>query len=197
MSSQTATIFPRTASEGHELAGMHGEMLRFANMQLRDRSLAEDAVQEAFAAALANRRRFEGRAALRTWVFAILKNKIVDAMRDRWRKGKLDLDATGEYDGDLDKLFKPNGTWQPHERPADWGDPEQALESSRFWQVLEQCMAELPPATAQVFAMREFLELEVEEICMELQITPSNCWVILHRARMGLRRSLEKRGLGR
>lgn len=172
---------------------MRNEMLRFAFLQLRDRSLAEDVVQDAFAAALANRDRFQGRSSARTWVFAILKNKIVDALRDRRRHGKVELDREAEHDTDFDVLFKRSGMWRRDEMPANWGDPEQELENSQFWQVLELCMTKLPPATARVFSMREFLELEVEDICKELGITTSNCWVILHRARMSLRLCLEQR----
>jgi RNA polymerase sigma-70 factor, ECF subfamily len=179
--------------DGSSLAEMRSDLLRFAMLQLRDRGLAEDVVQETFAAALANGERFQGRSSARTWVFAILKNKIVDALRDRWRTGKVELDQEAEHDSDFDVLFKPNGMWQRDERPADWGDPEQALENVQFWTVLEICMTRLPAATARVFTMRELLELEVEEICKELGITTSNCWVILHRARMSLRLCLEQR----
>lgn len=179
--------------DGAYLASMRGELLRFAVLQLRDRSLAEDVVQDAFAAALANRERFQGRSSARTWVFAILKNKIIDALRDRWRTGKVELDSEAEHDADFEVLFKRSGMWQRDERPSDWGDPEQTLENNRFWELLELCMTKLPPATARVFSMREFLEIEVQEICKELGITTSNCWVILHRARMSLRLCLEQR----
>lgn len=181
------------ALDGATLAAMRSDLLRFALLQLRDRVLAEDVVQEAFVAALANRDRFQGRAAARTWVFAILKNKIVDALRDRWRNGKVELDQEADHDADFDVLFKQNGMWKRDEMPHAWGDPEQALENSQFWEVLELCMTRLPPATARVFSMREFLELEVEEICKELGITTSNCWVVLHRARMSLRVCLDQR----
>lgn len=187
--SSTAEEFPDASS----LAAMRNDLLRFAMLQLRDRGLAEDVVQETFAAALASGDRFQGRSSVRTWVFAIMKNKIVDALRDRWRNGKVELEQEAEHDADFDVLFKRTGMWQRDERPADWGDPEQALQNTQFWTVLEICMTRLPPATARVFTMRELLELEVEEICKELGITTSNCWVILHRARMSLRLCLEQR----
>jgi RNA polymerase sigma-70 factor (ECF subfamily) len=183
---------PDVLPDGPALAAMRNELLRFAVLQLRDRTLAEDVVQDAFAAALASGDRFQGRSSARTWIFAILKNKIIDTLRDRWRTGKVELEQEAEHDADFDVLFNRRGMWQRDERPADWGDPEQELENSQFWTVLELCMTKLPPATARVFSMREFLELEVDEICKELGITSSNCWVILHRARMSLRLCLEQ-----
>lgn len=174
------------------LAQLRKEMLRFAVLQLRNRDVAEDVVQEALAAAFAGRERFERRASVKTWVFTILKNKIVDIMRDRWNRNRVDLvDAADESDFDI--LFQANDRWQRSEMPSAWGNPEQSFENQEFWLVFELCMTKLPDTTARVFSMREFLGLEVEEICKELTITSSNCWVILHRARMHLRLCLQQR----
>jgi RNA polymerase sigma-70 factor, ECF subfamily len=177
------------------LVEIRRDMLRFANLQLRDDQLAEDVVQEAIAAALGAQQGFAGRSALKTWVFTILRNKIVDAIRHRTRTVGLGGDAPEDEGGELDQafdvLFKANGHWRPDERPADWGDPEAALHQKQFWAVFEACLEHLPAGTARVFMMREFLELDTGEICRELRISASNCHVILHRARNGLRRCLE------
>jgi RNA polymerase sigma-70 factor (ECF subfamily) len=77
-------------------------------------------------------------------------------------------------------------------RAADWGNPEAALDQEQFWAVFETCLEHLPANTARVFMMREFLEFDTDEVCAELKISTSNCHVILHRARTGLRRCLEK-----
>lgn len=175
-----------------DLSGLRKELLRFAILQLRNAELAEDVVQEALAAAFAANSRFEKRASYKTWVFSILKNKIIDVMRDRWNKTRVDLDGEAGEPDDFDVLFKPNGHWQPTERPAEWGNPEAAFESQEFWEIFELCMHKLPEATARVFAMREFLGLETGEICKELDLSTSNCWVILHRARMSLRICLQQ-----
>ncbi|MBP8195440.1 MAG: RNA polymerase subunit sigma, partial [Azonexus sp.] len=84
-----------------------------------------------------------------------------------------------------------NAHWRPENRPFGWGDPEESLREERFWAVFEICLNHLPERTARVFMMREFLELETDEVCRELGITISHCNVILHRARHGLRRCLE------
>lgn len=78
-------------------------------------------------------------------------------------------------------------------RPPRWGDPEQTFSDKQFWKVFELCMSRMPENTARVFFMRELLGLEVDDICKELSITTSNCWVILHRARMSLRLCLQQR----
>jgi RNA polymerase sigma-70 factor, ECF subfamily len=74
--------------------------------------------------------------------------------------------------------------------PAAWKEPQAALEQSQFFAKLEECLARLPAKTAQVFMMREHLGLETDEICKDLAVTPTHCWVLLYRARMALRECL-------
>jgi len=169
------------------------DMLRFAQLQLRDAASAEDAVQEAMLAAFDGERRFAGRSALKTWVFAILRNKIVDLIRQRTRTVNVSAIADDEMalDAAFESLFKANAHWRPDSRPHGWGDPAETLRESRFWDVFEICLNHLPENTARVFMMREFLEFETAEVCSELGLSVSNCNVILHRARNGLRRCLE------
>ncbi|BCB27384.1 RNA polymerase sigma factor [Sulfurimicrobium lacus] len=175
-----------------QLDGFRDGMLRFALLQLRNRSVAEDAVQEAMLAALEGAQRFDSRSQLKTWVFSILKHKIIDIIRQRSREPLLDC-ATDELPEDaFDPLFSERGHWQKAERPSDWGNPEKSLENTRFWTVFEACLDHLPENTARIFMMREFLGLDTEEICKAVGITPTNCWVVLHRARMGLRLCLEE-----
>lgn len=186
------------ASDDRYLVDMRRDMVRFASLQLRDDSLAEDVVQEAMLAALDGRQGFAGRSALKTWVFSILRNKIVDAIRQRART--INVSALGPEEETLDRnfesLFRANAHWTPQARPSDWGDPEQALHQEQFWAVFEACLKHLPDNTARVFMMREFLEFDTDEVCRELGIGTSNCHVILHRARNGLRRCLESTWFG-
>lgn len=178
-----------------QITALRRDMLRFAQLQLRDRGLAEDAVQEAIAAALANAERFAGQAAFKTWVFGILRNKIVDLLRQGTRTVPLsslmgDEDEEAD-DTALDALFKASGHWNPQTRPKTWRDPDDALSNKQFWAVFEACLDHLPAKVARVFMMREMLDFETAEICAQLGITTSNCHVILHRARLGLRACLE------
>lgn len=169
-------------------------MIRFARLHLRDEELAEDVVQDALIAAMDGARGFAGRSAFDTWVLAILRNKIADAIRLRGRSINVSALAPEEegLDQAFEALFKPNAHWSPESRPRDWGDPEDALRCGQFWAVFEACLEHLPENTARVFMMREFLEFDTAEICGELSISTSNCHVILHRARNALRRCLER-----
>jgi len=178
------------------LAGLRKDLVRFAVLQLRDQAAAEDAVQEAMLAALEGVERFANRAQLKTWVFSILKNKIVDTIRRRVREPNLEQPDEEIGDSDFDPLFDERGHWQRDDRPSAWGDPVRTFENSRFWEVFDICMNRLPANTARVFMMREMLGLETDEICSELALSTSNCWVVLHRARMGLRLCLEQKWFG-
>lgn len=170
------------------------QMLRFATLQLSDPSLAEDAVQEALIGALNNVKSFGGRSAIKTWVFAILKNKIADVLRQKQRT----IDASSlmrddEEEEDFSVLFDSKGFWQADERPVAWGDPEESLKDVQFWRIFEICLDNLPGQQARVFMMREFVGLESDEICKEAGMTVSNLNVTLHRARLRLRECLENR----
>jgi len=175
------------------LTEIRHDMIKFATLQLRDDALAEDVVQDALMGAMANAEGFSGRSALKTWVFAILRNKIIDQIRVKGRTTNVCALSSDEasLDEAFESLFKSNAHWTPQSRPKNWGDPEESLRQQRFWDVFDACLKHLPENTARVFMMREFLEFETAEVCLELAITTSNCNVILHRARNGLRRCLE------
>jgi RNA polymerase sigma-70 factor (TIGR02943 family) len=169
------------------------QMLGFARLQLRDEHLAEDAVQEALVGALRNAVGFRGEAALKTWMFAILKNKIADIIRQRTRSARMS-DAMSWQDEvtETRTLFDSRGFWVRQEKPVRWQDPSAAFEDGQFWTIFDACLDHLPPRQSRVFMMRELLELEPNTICAELAITISNLHVLLHRARLALRRCLER-----
>ena len=147
-----------------EIAGHRDYLLRFARLQLRNDTWAEDAVSETLLAALSKPQSFASRSQLKTWLVGILKHKIVDAIRQRSREVSTDLDDTGDGHEELDALvFKADGHFAS--RPADWGNPEQDLNSRQFFAVLEACTEKLPPVMGRVFLMREWLELSCEDIC--------------------------------
>jgi RNA polymerase sigma-70 factor, ECF subfamily len=172
--------------------GERAYLLRFATLQLRDSHAAEDAVQETLLAALAGEAGFGGRSNLRTWLTGILKHKIVDAIRRLSRESALAADDPAEA---LDALFDARGHWI--DAPGAWSDPDASLEQAQFFAALERCLALLPAKTAQAFMMREHLGFATGEICKELAITPTHCWVLLHRARMALRECLDTNWFGK
>jgi RNA polymerase sigma-70 factor (ECF subfamily) len=185
---------PNLLADSEFLDDIRQQMLRFATLQLRDSHLAEDAVQEALIGALKNVGSFGGRAALKTWIFAILKNKIIDILRYKHRVVNVGsvLHEEEENEGeDLSELFDSKGFWQVDERPVAWGNPEASLRESHFWRVFEACLDNLPAKQARVFMMREFVELDAEEICANLELTLSNLHVLLYRSRLRLRECIE------
>lgn len=189
-----AAAEPGSLSDPEMLKSLRNQMLKFARLQLGDDPAAEDAVQEALIGALKNVAAFRGSAALKTWVFAILKNKIADVLRQKKRLGEAStLMREREEQEDLDELFNAKGFWEPDERPAAWGNPQETLHQAQFWKVFEICLEALPGQQARVFMMREYIELESDEICATVGISTSNLNVIMHRARLRLRECLEDR----
>lgn len=176
------------------LEALRAQMVRFATLQLNDRDLAEDAVQDALASALRNAGTFAGRSALKTWVFAILKNKIIDVVRQRSRIVYTGSLVREDEEGDsTPALFDQRGHWKPEEQPADWGVPDLALHDEQFWRVFETCLDGLPARQGRAFMMREFVGLDSDEICTTIGISTSNLHVLLHRARLRLRECLENK----
>jgi len=172
-----------------ELAALQQSLQRFAQLQLRNTSMAEDVVSETILAILEKPGCFEGRSSLRTYATAILKFKIIDVLRKRGREVHIEPLDGESMDDALDALFAADGHWQ--EPPAAWQQPERALEQSQFFDVLQACVDRLPPKLGRVFMMREWLEHEMDDICQELGITSNNCGVMLYRARMQLRECLD------
>ena len=171
-------------------------LMRYAMLQLRNPTHAEDVVQETLLAAIENAAGFAGKSSLRTWLTSILKYKIVDHLRRAKREQSLTGSNDDRPDADaVDALFAQDGHWL--ETPPDWNHPETALENDRFWSAFELCLHRLPARTAQVFTMREVMEMPTAEICKALDISTTNCWVMLHRARLILRECLDRQWFGK
>jgi RNA polymerase sigma-70 factor (ECF subfamily) len=173
-----------------ELADLHRPLLRFAQLQLRNDSAAEDVVSETLLAILEKPENFEGRSSLRTYATGILKFKIIDVLRRRGREVHIEPLDEQSLDDALDALFQADGHWQ--DAPPAWQQPERALEQSQFFDTLQVCVDRLPARIGRVFMMREWLERDIDDICSELGITSNNCGVMLYRARMQLRECLNR-----
>jgi RNA polymerase sigma-70 factor (ECF subfamily) len=167
----------------------YGDSLyRFAQARIKDPGFAEDLVQETFLAALGARKNFKGRSTTRTWLIGILKHKIVDHIRKKSREQ--DSDKLEVMTDGIDVNFTQRGDWKI--RPGKWAkNPMKLYEQKEFLDVLYRCLGELPQRQAEAFMLREMDGLSTEEICKELNITATNSWVMLYRARMLLRRCLE------
>lgn len=162
----------------------HGDALyRFALLRVGDPDLAGDLVQETFLAALRGREGFRGGSTVRTWLIGILKHKILD----HYRKDRIEIPASAlapenEAEG-LNPLDHASERWSEV--------PSQLVENEEFWAVFTKCLSALPEAQRRAFSMREFDGLSGEEISKVLGVTPTNLWVMLHRARARLRKCLE------
>jgi RNA polymerase sigma-70 factor, ECF subfamily len=171
---------------------------RYALSRLRHKGAAEDVVQETLLAAVEGQARFRGESAPLTWLTGILKHKIVDWQRREARNpSRVTAPSRVDIDGDFvetaDALYDSEGRWV--NPPSAWPNPEQSFEKQQFWAMFESCLADIPPASARAFYLREIQGMDTKEICAELGISETNCWVILHRARMSLRQKIEDRWL--
>lgn len=189
---------PLADSRLAEIESHRPYLVRYARAQLRDTEHAEEAVQEALLAALEGLEGFQGQSSTRTWLTAILRFKVIDLQRrlatDRQRHAYADSGGEGDDEPWLDELFDETGHWR--EAPQSWSNPASAFEQSRFWEVFEKCLDRLPATGGRVFFRREVLGDETRAICGDEGITESNCWVILHRARVALRGCLETNWFG-
>ncbi len=160
----------------------------YALVRVRDRRCAEDLVQETLLAALQARHRFLGLSSERTWLVGILKHKIADHFR---KVGRVHV---------LDGGLPLPHAWRGHRRqdkgPVPWrAHPAEVFDRKEFWRVLRDCVEELPPRIARAFWMREVEGWSSTEVCRLMDISLANLWVMQHRARRQLRRSLELKGL--
>ena len=175
-------------------------LFKFALVRLRDSAKAEDMVQETFLAALKGQQSFAGRSAEKSWLVGILKHKVLDHFRKTSREASFtDLDFYSDEESDRfipDGMFK--GGWLHELGPLEWSsEPGTGLDSQAFWKTFHDCSNKLPKNISTVFTMREVDGVESKEICKLLNISENNLWVMLHRARMALRRCLETNWFGK
>ena len=190
----TAILDSKVSTEPTAWLERHGDYLyRYAMFRLRDATAAEDAVQETLLAALQAHFRYQRRSSERTWLVGILKHKIIDHYRRiGWAREAFAFDLReDEYDP-----FERSGEWLGHWRedmaPTEWRlDPSATLEKKEFWEALDRSLSELPQRMALAFTLREIDGLSSEEVCDVLDLSRNNLWVLLHRARMRLRHSLD------
>lgn len=177
----------------------YGDLLfGYAMVRVRDRSVAQELVQETFLSALQASQSFAGRSTEKAWLFGILRNKMVDHFR---RKSREIAMANLEPDNPEEEGFFHNSGpgkdgWIKRVAPHSWETPDESLVSKEFQAVFSRCISQLPEQTAQVFLLWEVDDVSSEEICKDLTVSANNLWVMLHRARIALRRCLEVHWFG-
>jgi RNA polymerase sigma-70 factor (TIGR02943 family) len=184
-------------SDPKQWVELHGDYLfRYALIRVRNATVAEDMVQEALLAAFQARGRFSGESSERSWLTGILKHKILDHFRRLKREQT--MSPADALPPELEDRFDDLGVWKhdPALGPQDWGEDASALlQRKEFMAVLKQCLGKLPSRIADAFVLREMEGVESGRIRELLGISPSNFWVLLHRARMQLRLCLEQNWL--
>ena len=172
-------------------------LFNYAITRIQNKDTALDLVQETFLAALKSKENFRGESSEKTWLTSILKRKIIDLYRKKL-SSKEDyetyekLHASG-FESPFLREGDVEGHWSPDSLPKDWHlDDGFSIESKEFQKILENCLSRLPGKWAACFSLKVIEEEITEVVCKELGITPSNLWVILHRARLQLRDCMEK-----
>jgi RNA polymerase sigma-70 factor (TIGR02943 family) len=169
------------------------DLFGFAAARVRNRAVAQDLVQETFLAGIKSGEGFAGRSSERSWLFGILRNKLADYYRLQNREEEItDTELLlPEERGAFGTGGLGKDGWVMKLAPQAWETPDETLISKEFQDVLRSCLSRLPDKVAQVFRLREIDDVSSEEICKDLGVSANNLWVMLHRARMGLRRCLE------
>jgi len=162
-------------------------LFNYTITRVNDSDLAKDLVQETFFAGLKSAKNFKGEASERTWLVSILKRKIIDHYRKiNSKKGKAEVRMSFYNDGENE------GDWLEERVPQSWDNAsEKDIENEELKDQLESCIDKLPEKYAMVFRLKTIEDFGTEEICKELDITASNLWVIIHRARTQLRECME------
>lgn len=163
-------------------------LFNYTVKRISDAEVAKDLIQETFLAGLKSVENFQGLASERTWLISILKRKIADYFRKiNSKKGKAEVSINFYTDGDNE------GKWIEERIPGDWDNEiERKIETQELKNALTKCIDKLPEKYALVFKMKTLQGFETDEICKELEISSSNLWVIIHRARLELRKCLEE-----
>ena len=162
-------------------------LYNYAIVRVNNSDLAKDLVQETFFSGLKSAKNFLGKSTERTWLVAILKRKVIDHYRKiNSIKGQAEVRMNFYSEGENE------GNWIEERVPQSWESAtDKEIEMSELKTQIEKCIDYLPEKYAMVFRMKTIQEFETEEICKELNITASNLWVMIHRARTQLRKCLE------
>ncbi len=180
---------PKHKLDPNNWAQKHADYLfNYTITRVNKEELAKDIVQETFFSALKAQDNYRGQASERTWLISILKRKIIDYYRKiNSKKGKVEVRMDFYEDGER------KGKWIEERAPSSWGnEAEKNIENTELKSAIDACIAFLPEKYRMVFLLKTVENYETEEICNELDITPSNLWVIIHRARHQLRKCLEE-----
>ena len=172
---------------------MRPALLRYAQLHLSSEADAQDCVQETMLALISSEAKFSNKASYKTFVFAILKNKVADCLRSQYRKH---AEHSSDQENEFDFWFTDEGHWSANENVDSWDDPADELASKQFLALLDVCIHNLPPKIAQIFSLKEFMDYEPLEICSELKVSKDVYWQSMSRARKTIQTCLNIRYFG-
>ena len=163
-------------------------LFRYALSRVRDTGSAEDLLQETFIVALKSRDRYKGESSELTWMTGILRNKIFEFYRRQAKDVPL---LPSDEDLDIENEFFSGRHWSVS--PRDWGgEPARKAESAEFSAALRQCLSALSENVARAFILREMEGVSPKDAALALGVAPGHLAVLMYRARMRLRRCLER-----
>lgn len=164
------------------------DMFSWTMHKTSDKEVAEDLVQDTFLAAFEAIQKFSGKSEVKTWLFAILNNKIAGHFRKKFRSLQTVTDDNREFNN----FFTEDGSWIKNERPKEWTDDDiNLLDDPAFKNILKGCLEKLPQNWNAALSLKYLEEKKSEQICQELGISATNFWQVLHRAKLQLRKCLE------
>jgi RNA polymerase sigma-70 factor (ECF subfamily) len=168
------------------------ELYSWAFFKTSSKEVAEDLVQDTFMAAFHKIDSFQGKSQPKTWLFSILNNKVIDYYRLSARTTKKNFRLTENSSYEIsDELFNSYGCWKSNDIKALWDQEEELLDNPDFNAIMEECMNELPQKWNLAVTSKYLTDKKTEAICQELEITVSNYWQIVHRAKLLLKKCLE------
>ena len=166
----------------------------WALFKTSNKESAEDLVQDTFLRAYQQLEKFRGDSNPKTWLMAILNNKIAAYYRKQYRSRAIlnEQDSGLPGNGIFMIIFDDNDNWKKTEKPLDWEEDEtQLLDNKEFNVILTSCLGKLPEHWRSAVNLKFIEQKKGELICQELNIAPTNFWQILHRAKLQLRKCLE------
>ena len=173
-------------------------LYNYAYYRVNNQALAEDLVQDTFLAGINARETYKALASEKTWLVSILKNKIIDHYKKASTKNESPLQISSAEAPAYDYFFNKQkmGHWRTNALPKEWGNTtETQIETKEFFTVLEKCLEGIPKKWQGIFKMSLMEEKDSDLVCKEFNLSSSNFWVIIHRAKLQIRECLEKNWL--
>lgn len=170
---------------------LYGDLLyQYTLPRVNDSAVAEDLVQETFLSALKGIDGFKGEASEKNWLFTILKNKIID----HYRKKATEQSVMSKPDlqGSEEDWFNDEGRWNEKTKPKSWHTSDNPTERKEIQKIINICKDHLKTLQQHVFILKYLEDMDSNEICKVLNISSSNYWVLIHRARLQMRDCVEK-----